>query len=240
MEERLQKILAHAGVGSRRACEELIRQGRVAVNGQVAQLGQKANPKRDRITVDGKPIRLKRHRTYIALHKPTGVISTTQDPQGRPTVLDLVPARPGVRLWPVGRLDLDSEGLVLLTNDGEFTHRLTHPSFQHEKEYRALIVGRPTRSTLDQLRKGIVLDGRRTAPAQVRVLRQQDRNTWWLRVVLREGRKRQIRQMMQAVGHPVKRLIRVRIGSLRLGDLKPGTWRRLTAHEVRTLVGVIS
>jgi len=236
MEERLQKTLARAGLGSRRACEELIQQGRVTVNGQTAQLGQKADPERDRIAVDSKPIRLKQHHTYIALHKPAGVVCTTRDPQGRPTVVDLVPARPGVRLWPVGRLDVDSEGLVLLTDDGELTHRLTHPHFQHEKEYRVLVIGRPARETLDQLRKGIVLDGQRTAPAQVRVMRQDSQNSWWLHIVLHEGRKRQIRRMLQVVDHPVKRLIRVRIGALRLGDLEPSQWRRLTAQEVRALL----
>jgi len=235
MEERLQKILARAGLGSRRACEELIQQGRVAVNGQTARLGQKADPARDRITVDGQPVRLRQQHTYIALHKPAGVVCTVRDPQGRPTVLDLVPARPGVRLWPAGRLDTDSEGLVLLTDDGALTHQLTHPRFGHEKEYRVLVVHKPDQATLDRWSQGLVLDGRRTAPARVRLLQQEDQNTWWLVVVLREGRKRQIRQMMETLGHPVRRLIRLRIGPVHLGDLAPGQWRYLTRREIQSL-----
>ncbi|MBU0492226.1 MAG: rRNA pseudouridine synthase [Chloroflexi bacterium] len=235
MEERIQKLLAGAGVASRRACEELIRQGRVIVNGQTAQLGQKADPARDRITVDGTAVQFRRRHVYLAVHKPPGVLCTTHDPQGRPTVLDLIPHFSDTRLWPVGRLDLDSEGLVLLTDDGEMTYQLTHPRFEHDKEYRALVVGRPTREAVAQLQQGVVLDNRRTAPAQVQVLRQDGPSTWWLRLVLHEGRKRQIRRMLRAVGYPAKRLIRVRIGSLHLGDLAPGQWRRLTAPEIRDL-----
>ncbi|HEY74593.1 MAG TPA: rRNA pseudouridine synthase [Thermoflexia bacterium] len=233
MEERLQKILARAGFGSRRACEELIRQGRVAVNGEVAQLGQKADPERDRITVDGEPIRLKREYTYIALHKPRGVLSDEGDGTGRlPTVRDLVDL-PG-HLFPVGRLDLRSEGLILLTDDGDLAFRLTHPRFGHEKEYHVLVEGRPSEETLEKWRRGVLLDGRRTAPARVEVMRaEQDRT--WLRVVLREGRKRQIRRVAAMLGHPVHRLIRVRVGPVRLGNLPPGRWRYLTPAEVRAL-----
>jgi len=233
MEERLQKVLARAGFGSRRACEELIRQGRVAVNGQVAQLGQKADPRRDRITVDGQPVRVKRSRTYVALHKPRGVLSDEGDGSGRlPTVRDLVDL-PG-HLFPVGRLDLRSEGLILLTDDGDLAFRLTHPRFGHEKEYRALVEGRPTEETLRRWRRGVVLDGRRTAPARVSFLRRQGERTW-LRIVLREGRKRQIRRVAAMLGHPVHRLIRIRIGPVRLGDLKPGQWRLLSDAEIRAL-----
>jgi 23S rRNA pseudouridine2605 synthase len=233
MEERLQKILAHAGLGSRRACEELIRQGRVAVDGQVAQLGQKADPNRDRITVDGKPVRVKRRCTYVALHKPRDVLSVEGGGSDRiPTVRDLVPL-PG-RLFPVGRLDLRSEGLILLTDDGDLAQRLTHPRFGHEKEYSVLVKGEPDEATLGHWRRGVFLDGRRTAPAEVTVARQE-KGVTWLRVVLREGRKRQIRQVAAMLGHPVHRLIRVRIGPLRLGDLKPGQWRRLTSAEVKAL-----
>ena len=233
MEERLQKILARAGLGSRRACEGLIRQGRVAVDGQLAQIGQKADPDHDRITVDGKPVRVEHRRTYVALHKPRGVLSDEGDGSGRlSTVRDLVPL-PG-RLFPVGRLDLRSEGLILLTDDGGLAHRLTHPRFGHDKEYRALVEGEPDEATLKQWRRGVCLDGRRTAPADVSVLRR-DRDRTWLRVVLREGRKRQIRRVAAMLGHPVHRLVRVRIGSLRLGDLKPGQWRKLTAAEVKAL-----
>ncbi|MBC7227740.1 MAG: rRNA pseudouridine synthase [Thermoflexales bacterium] len=233
MDERLQKILARAGYGARRECEDLIRQGRVTVNGRVAQLGQKADPKRDRIEVDGRPIRLPRRFTYIALHKPPGVLSDEGDGSGRhPTVLDLV--QHPARLFPVGRLDLRSEGLVLLTDDGDLAFRLTHPRFGHEKEYHVLVEGRPTEETLRQWRQGVDLDGEMTAPAQVEVLRTEGERTW-LRVVLREGRKRQIRRVAARLGHPVVRLIRVRIGPIRLGDLPPGKWRLLTPAEVRAL-----
>lgn len=241
MEERLQKILARAGFGARRACEELIRQGRVTVNGEVARLGQKADPQRDRIAVDGRPIRLPCEYTYIALHKPPGVLSDEGDGTGRrPTVLDLVPHRG--HLFPVGRLDLRSEGLVLLTDDGDLALRLTHPRFEHEKEYRVLVEGCPTEETLEQWRRGVMLDGKLTAPADVSVLGQEDvpgskkpRKRTWLRVVLREGRKRQIRRVAALLGHPVVRLIRVRIGPVRLGDLPPGRWRFLSPKEVRAL-----
>ncbi|RLC60130.1 MAG: pseudouridine synthase [Chloroflexota bacterium] len=233
MEERLQKILARAGFGSRRACEELIRQGRVAINGQVAQLGQKADPDCDRITVDGEPVRVKRRHTYIALHKPRGVLSDEGDGSGSlPTVRDLVPL-PG-HLFPVGRLDLRSEGLILLTDDGDLTHRLTHPRFGHEREYRVLVEGEPDKATLRKWRRGVFLDGRRTAPAEVTITGREKGRTW-LRVVLREGRKRQVRRVAAMLGHPVQRLIRVRIGPLRLGDLKPGQWRRLSDAEVKAL-----
>jgi len=233
MEERLQKILARADFGSRRACEELIRQGRVAVDGQVAQLGQKADPNRDRITVDGKPVRVERRRTYVALHKPRDVLSVERDDTGRlSTVRDLVPL-PG-RLFPVGRLDLRSEGLILLTDDGDLAQRLTHPRYGHEKEYRVWVEGEMDEATLEKWRRGVFLDGRRTAPAGVTVVRQEGGSTW-LRVVLREGRKRQIRLVAAMLGHPVRRIIRVRIGPLRLGNLKPGQWRRLTGAEVQAL-----
>lgn len=233
MDERLQKILARAGFGARRACEDLIRQGRVTVNGQVARLGQKADPERDRIEVDGRPVRLPRTFTYIALHKPPGVLSDEGDGSGRrPTVLDLV--RHPAHLFPVGRLDLRSEGLILLTDDGDLALRLTHPRFGHEKEYHVLVEGRPAEKTLAQWRRGVELDGEMTAPAEVEVLRTEGERTW-LRVVLREGRKRQIRRVAARLGHPVVRLIRVRIGPVRLGDLPPGKWRHLTPAEVRAL-----
>jgi pseudouridine synthase len=233
MEERLQKVLARADFGSRRACEELIRQGRVSVNGRVAQLGQKADPDRDYITVDGRPAQVRRSCTYVAVHKPRGVLSDEGDGSGRlPTVRDLVPL-PG-HLFPVGRLDLRSEGLILLTNDGDLTYRLTHPRFGHEKEYRALVQGEPDERTLDKWRRGVFLAGRRTAPAEVTVA-EQEKDMTWLRVVLHEGRKRQIRRVAAMLGHPVHRLIRVRIGPLHLGDLEPREWRELTDAEVDAL-----
>lgn len=233
MEDRLQKILAHAGLGSRRDCEELIRQGRVTVNDQVAELGEAADPDRDRIAVDGEPVDTDKPRRYVALHKPRGVLSDEGDGSGRrPNVLDLVPL-PG-HLFPVGRLDLRSEGLILLTDDGDLAYRLTHPSFEHEKEYQVLVEGEPTERTLAHWRRGVFLAGSMTAPAEVDVIRREGEFTW-LRVVLREGRKRQIRRVGAMLGHPVHRLIRVRIATLLLGDLKPREWRKLTAAEVEAL-----
>ncbi|MGD1992371.1 MAG: pseudouridine synthase [Anaerolineae bacterium] len=233
MEDRLQKILAHAGLGSRRSCEDLIRQGRVTVNGKVAELGQAADPDRDRIAVDGKPVKTDRPRRYVALHKPRGVLSDEGDGTGRrPNVLDLVPL-PG-HLFPVGRLDLRSEGLILLTDDSDLAHRLTHPSFEHEKEYKVLVEGHPAEKTLAHWRRGVFLAGSQTAPAEVDVISHEGDSTW-LRVVLREGRKRQIRRVSAMLGHPVQRLIRVRIATLHVGDLKPREWRKLTDAEVKAL-----
>jgi len=223
--------LARAGFGSRRACEELIRQGRVTVNGQVAQLGQKADPDRDHIAVDGRRLHLNYHHTYIAFHKPRGVLSD-EGSSHRPTVRDLVPI-PG-RLFSVGRLDLRSEGLILLTDDGELANLLTHPRYEHTKEYHVYVEGHPDDDTLRQWHRGVFLDGHPTAPAEVSVLRREGDGTW-LRVVLREGRKRQIRRVAAMLGHPVHRLIRVRIGPVRLGSLQPGEWRHLTKRELREL-----
>jgi 23S rRNA pseudouridine2605 synthase len=233
MEDRLQKILARAGFGSRRACEELIRQGRVAVNEQVAHIGQKADPDRDTITLDGKRVQDKHTHTYAALHKPRGVLSDEGDGTGRvPTARELVDL-PG-RLYPAGRLDLRSEGLLLLTDDGKLTHRLTHPRYEHEKEYRVYVEGHPDEETLQQWRSGVFLDGSMTAPADVSAERREKGRTW-LRVVLREGRKRQIRRVGAMLGHPVHELIRIRIGPVHLGDLEPGQWRHLTEQEVEAL-----
>ncbi len=237
MDIRLQKILARAGLGSRRSCEDLIRQGRVRVNGRMAQIGQKADPERDRITCDGKPVQVVREYTYIALHKPRGVLSDEGDGSGRrTTVLDLVPVP--VRLFPVGRLDLRSEGLILLTDDGGLAHRLTHPRYEHTKEYHVCVSGHPDEQTLSTWRQGVFLDGRKTAPAKVSILRSEKEQTW-LRIVLREGRKRQIRRVGAMLGYPVHQLIRVRIGSLQLGALKPGQWRRLTHQEVAALRAMV-
>lgn len=233
MDERLQKILARAGLGSRRACEDLIRQKRVRVNGRVAQLGQKADPHRHQITVDGEPVAVKTGHTYIAVHKPAGVLShKARKRDRRPTIRELVPVRG--RLFPVGRLDKPSEGLMLLTDDGGLTQRLTHPRYGHEKEYRVLVQGHPAPQTLDMWRRGVFLAGRNTAPAQVSVAERESGHTW-LRVTLHEGRKRQIRRVAAMLGHPVERLIRVRIGPVRLGDLEAGQWRRLTDNEVARL-----
>lgn len=229
--ERLQKVMARAGVASRRRSEELIRQGRVAVNGRVVrELGVRVDPESDTITVDGQPIQVISQHTYIALHKPPGVITTVDDPWGRPTVLDLVQV--DARVYPVGRLDAESEGLVLLTDDGELAHRLTHPRFGHQKEYHVCVAGQLSDGDLERLRSGVRLEDGITAPAQIDVLRYGEGDTW-LRMILHEGRKRQIRRMAEAVGHPVKRLIRVRVGPIRLGELAPGRWRHLSQHEIR-------
>ena len=232
-EERLQKILARAGLGSRRTCEEFIAQGRVTVNGRVARLGDKADPSRDDIRLDGQRVRPAEEKVYIALYKPRFVLSTTESADGRKTVRDLVPVPQ--RVYPVGRLDLESEGLMLLTNDGDLANRLTHPRYGHEKEYRVLVAKRPDQRQLDALRHGVVLeDGTRTHPTDVRVERFQGKGAW-LRFVLKEGKKRQIREMCRLTGLPVVRLIRIRIGALRLGSLKPGEWRYLTEEEIADL-----
>jgi 23S rRNA pseudouridine2605 synthase len=233
MEERLQKILSRAGFGSRRACEGLIREGRVAVDGRTAQIGQKADPDRDHITLNGKPVRVKRGHTYVALHKPRGVLSDEGDGTDRLRKARDLMGLPG-HLYPIGRLDLQSEGLLILTDDGELTHQLTHPRYEHEKEYHVYVEGNPGERILNQWRRGVFLDGRKTAPAEVSVLRREKVHTW-LRVVLREGRKRQIRRMAAMLGHPVHQLIRVRVGPVRLGDLKPSEWRHLTEQEVAAL-----
>jgi 23S rRNA pseudouridine2605 synthase len=236
MEERLQKLMAQAGLGSRRTCEELINAGRVSVNGKIALLGQKADPAVDRIMVDGIPLKSPQMYQYIALHKPRGVITAVKAQDARPVVRDLVNI-PGT-LYPVGRLDLESEGLVLLTNDGELANRLTHPRYQHEKEYRVLLATRPDNKQLETWRRGVVLeDGHRTLPARVTVEETQGQGAW-IRVIMQEGRKRQIREVGAKLGLPVIRIIRIRIGSLRLGKLKPGEWRPLTEVEISSLKGI--
>jgi len=232
-QERLQKILARAGLGSRRQCEELIAQGRVTVNGQVAHLGMKADPQKDDIRVDGQRIRAGEPQVYIMVNKPRWVLSTMEPDRKHRTLRDLVPIPE--RVFPVGRLDLESEGLVLLTNDGELAQRLTHPRYGHEKEYRVLVAKAPDEKQLRAFRYGIVLpDGYRTRPVQVELLRRHGKGAW-LRMILTEGRKRQIREMCRAVGLPVVRLIRTRIGPLRLKNVKVGEWRHLTPSEVQAL-----
>ncbi len=233
MEERLQKIMARAGIGSRRKCEEIIAQGRVTVNGQVATLGMKADPAKDRIEVDGQVIRPTESFVYIALYKPRFMLSDVNTRDRRPCVRDLVPIEG--HLFPVGRLDFESEGLILLTNDGDLAHRLSHPRFGHEKEYHVLVAKRPDEKQLEAWRHGVVLeDGYRTQPAEVKIARLQGKGAW-LKVVLREGRKRQIREMARLTGLPIVKLIRVRIGPLRLGRLKPREWRYLSEDEIRQL-----
>jgi 23S rRNA pseudouridine2605 synthase len=222
-------------LGSRRACEELIEQGRVSVNGETAKLGQKANPQTDRIAVDGKVLDAQEELVYYALYKPRGIISAVSSPDQRQTVRDLVPAKGHV--YPVGRLDVDSEGLMLLTNDGELANRLTHPRFGHEKEYRVLVARQPDSGQVEAWRHGVVLeDGHRTAPAVVQIEGTFGKGAW-MRVILKEGRKRQIREMGMLTGLPIVRIIRTRIGTLRVGGMKPGDWRELTPDEVGELKG---
>jgi 23S rRNA pseudouridine2605 synthase len=228
--ERLQKVMARAGLGSRRVCEDLIEAGRVQVNGQVAALGRRVDVDADLVELDGVAIGVAPGLVHYLLNKPAGVVTTADDPQGRATVVDLVPPEP--RVFPVGRLDLDTEGLLLLTNDGELTHRLTHPSFGVEKEYLALVVGTPRPATLRRLREGIDLDDGPTAPARVTLVPPNA-----LRITIHEGRNRQVRRMCDAVGHPVLELTRVAFGPLRLGDLAPGAHRRLDAREIAGLGG---
>ncbi len=232
--ERLQKILAAAGVASRRAAEDLIRAGRVTVNGVVATLGESADPDRDAIALDGERIQ-REPLEYWIVHKPRGVLTTVSDPQGRSTVVDLV-RDSTVRLFPVGRLDLLSEGLVLLTNDGPLAHSLLHPSFGEEREYRVTVRGSFDRSTRRRISEGVELEDGLTAPARVGAVRfdPQTRTTRFA-LTLIEGKKRQIRRMMSELGRPVVRLVRVRLGPLELGQLEPGKARPLRARERRNL-----
>lgn len=236
-EARLQKILAAAGVASRRASEELIRAGRVTVNGSRAQLGQSADPARDAIAVDGEPIEREPLEYWLA-HKPPGVLTTVSDPFGRPTVVELLPERAG-RLFPVGRLDRDTEGLVLLTNDGALANRLLHPSYGVEREYQVTVRGHVKRRTFQMLARGVELDGVSTARARVSGAHfDEDPPTSRFELVLTEGRKRQIRRALRALGHPVIRLVRVRMGPLRLGRLRAGGARPLNPGERRALARV--
>ncbi len=226
--ERLQKVLARAGYASRRRVEELIAEGRVTVDGEVARLGRRVDPDREVIEVDGALVPVRVGLVHYLLNKPPGVVSTAADTHGRPTVVDLVPAEP--RVFPVGRLDLDSEGLMVLTNDGELANRLTHPRHGVAKEYLVEVRGEPSPGALRALREGIHLDDGPTAPAEVGRL-----GPGLLRITIHEGRNRQVRRMCQAVGHPVARLVRTRIGPLVDRSLAPGEWRSLTPDEVVAL-----
>jgi 23S rRNA pseudouridine2605 synthase len=241
--ERLQKILARAGVASRRAAEELIAAGRVSVNGVTARIGDGADPQADRIEVDGRVLTDEAPRAYYAIHKPRGILSSAHDERGRRSVVSLLAGATAARLWPAGRLDVDSEGLMVLTNDGEWANRLLHPRFGTVREYVALIDPPPTRAQLDQLREGIeledgparVLSARFTAPPPAVERRGGERGAW-LAVRIGEGRKREVRRLFEAVGCRVERLVRVRIGPLALGRLRAGEFRRLSPNEVDGLV----
>lgn len=234
--ERLQKLLAAAGYGSRRACEDYVSAGRVRVNGKTAQLGDKADPQTDKITVDGEPLAVEKL-VYFALNKPRGVVSSLEAQGERDTVRDLV--KVPQRVYPVGRLDVLSEGLVLLTNDGDLTNRLTHPRYGHEKEYRVSVLGDVDGELLRTWARGVVIkdeegNSERTAPARVEIEKRSGEGCW-LRVTMREGKKHQIRRVAETLGLHVLRLIRVRFGSLELGNLATGSWRSLTPREVAAL-----
>lgn len=228
--ERLQKVLSQRGWGSRRVCEDIIALGRVTVNGEVAVLGRRVDPAVDRVEIDGVPLGVKPGLVYYLVNKPTGVVTTAKDTHGRPIITDLVPAEP--RVYPVGRLDADTEGLVLMTNDGDLANRIAHPSHGVEKEYLAEVAGGEVRpGAIRRLREGIELDDGLTAPARV-----AQPTAGVLRIVIHEGRNRQVRRMCEAIGHPVTRLVRVRIGPIRDAALAPGASRELSPDEVRQLI----
>lgn len=226
--------MAAAGVGSRRYCEELIKAGRVKVDGKVAVVGMKVDPEKSEIFVDGKRVLLKEKRVCILINKPKGYVSTVKDPQGRPKVVDLVKL-PGVRLFPVGRLDYQTSGLLLLTNDGELAYLLTHPKFGIWKTYHAVVKGVPSREALAVLREGVPLPEGKTAPARVKLLKVLPNRCALLEISLHEGKKRQVRKMCDFVGHPVIELKRIKLGFLTLGDLRPGEYRFLSDKEIERL-----
>ncbi len=236
-EERLQKVLAAAGIGSRRACEELIAQGRVAVNGEIASLGDKADRQGDVVTLDGERINVDPDLVYVLLNKPRGVITTADDPEGRPTVMDLINLPQ--RLFPVGRLDQDTEGLLLLTNDGELANALTHPSYEVERLYVALIAGAVRRETIARLRQGVELDDGFARPRRVRLL-EQEAGRSLVEVVMTEGRKREVRRLLGALDLKVERLARVAYGGVELGELRQGKWRFLTQAEIGQLHAAVA
>ncbi|RUM37866.1 MAG: pseudouridine synthase [Desulfobulbus sp.] len=233
MEERLQKIIAHAGICSRRQAEVYIAEGRVAVNGKiVTQPGLKVDPAKVEISVDNNQIHREKA-VYILLNKPVGYVTTMADPQGRPIVTDLLPDVDN-RVFPVGRLDLNSEGALLLTNDGTLANRILHPSYEVNKTYEALVKGTPKFPALRQLEQGIMIDGRKTWPASLRIL-QKNQGTTLIEIVIHEGKKRQVRKMFQAIGHHVLRLKRTAYGNLKLGSLQPGKHRYLTKNDLKRL-----
>ncbi|MFO7814302.1 MAG: pseudouridine synthase [Halanaerobiales bacterium] len=235
--ERLQKLMAHAGIASRRKSEEIIAEGRVKVNGEVVTaMGTKVDPQKDKIEVDGEELE-KEKKMYLKLYKPTGYITTVQDPQGRKTVMDLID---GVdkRIYPAGRLDLDSSGLLILTNDGDLTHKITHPSHQLDKEYEVVINGRLHKKDIKQFKEGIDLQEGRTASAQIKKINEDSKNTTY-KVIIHEGMNRQLRRMFDVLGYKVVSLIRVRIGNITLGSLKPGNYKALSKEEVQDLLRLL-
>jgi 23S rRNA pseudouridine2605 synthase len=232
-DERVQRALARAGFGSRRGCEELIVQGRVTVNGTVATLGDRLDPEADSIAVDGVTVNLDPNVRYYALHKPPGVVTTMKDPQGRPDIRSFLP-KEGPRVFPVGRLDRDSEGLLLLTNDGELGNRLLHPKYAIEKEYLAEVDGVPTDRQIGRIRHGVELDDGLAKPASARLVATTG-SRGAVRITMTEGRKREVRRLLAEVGLPVTRLVRLRVGPVKLGDLAPGAVRELSPEEIQAL-----
>lgn len=233
MLQRLQKIIAEMGITSRRKAEGLILEGRVTVNGKVAGIGMKADPLKDHVKVDGKLLTRPEKKVYLVFNKPRGVVTSLSDPEGRPTVHDFLK---GIRerVFPVGRLDYDSEGMLLLTNDGDFSHAVLHPSKKIPKTYLAKIKGALDQDAMEKLRTGIKLDGVLTAPAKARFIRKTENNSW-IEMTIYEGRKRQIRRMLERVGHPVIRLMRIRIDGIEMGSLKPGKYRPLSEAEMKRI-----
>ena len=229
---RLQKYLAECGIASRRACEVMILAGRVRVNGEVAAIGRTIEPESDAVAIDGKPLQ-KDDKVYIVLNKPSGSVTTASDTHGRKTVLDCVRGA-GARVFPVGRLDMDVEGVLLLTNDGDLAHRLIHPSFEVKKIYHAWVRGQFGEAAVHRLEQGVMLDDGMTAPAQVSVLKQGNNSTL-IELTIHEGRKHEVKRMCAAVGHPVRSLQRVAFGDLRANGLRPGEWRFLNAGEIQAL-----
>jgi 23S rRNA pseudouridine2605 synthase len=235
MEERLQKLMAQANIGSRRACEQIIQEGRVRVNGKMAQLGDKADPEKDTITVDGERLKIETKKRYIVFNKPMNVLSTNTRPPGddRPTLRELIPIEG--HLFTIGRLDADSEGLMVLTNDGELTNKLAHPRYEHTKTYKVVVYGKPTQETLDRWERGVYLEEGLTSPCSIRV-QSQDNDSTTLRIIMTEGKKRQIRRVAALMGHPVRKLTRTFIGKLGLGTLKRGEYYDLSEEEVGAMM----
>ncbi len=233
--DRLQKIISQAGIASRRGAERLISEGRVSVNGDIVrEPGSKANPETDDIRVDGKKIRVLSQKVYILLNKPRGCVTTVSDDRGRPTVIDLL-REIKTKVYPVGRLDFNTEGLLLLTNDGDFAHRLAHPSHKIPKTYAVKVTGIPTEKEMERLSRGIILDRKKTSPAKISIERTTGKNSW-LTITIHEGKKRQVRTMCEFIGHPVIKLKRIKYGFLELKGQKTGEYRYLTNGEVKRLM----
>ncbi len=237
MEKRLQKIISEMGIASRRKAEELIIEGRVTVNGHIASIGMKADPDKDHIKIDGKLLIRPEKKVYVIFNKPKSVVTTLHDPEGRPTIKDFLKDI-RYKVFPVGRLDYESEGLLLLTNDGDFAHTLLHPSKKIPKTYLVKVKDIPEENELDKIRKGLKLDDCITAPAKVKRIRKSENNAW-LEITIYEGKKRQIRRMFEKVGHPVLKLKRIKIDGIELGDLSSGEYRFLTPEEIKKIRGIV-